>query len=147
PSPQSPLWESKLPPLLKQSMAEMQSPTSAVLLMQALVQAPKSVPRPVLPLQSGPNSLMTQLRANAVSWRTSWSLLSPRGEMHMASRTEFALPTEFSAAVSITSPQTSRQPPATSMTSSLIAPCVFQKPGVRQTPGAQDGSLLLSTVC
>src|SRR5262249_23494963 len=55
--------------------------------------------------------------------------------MHIASRTEFALPTEVATAVSMTSPQISRQPPPRPMTCWLTDPCVFQKPGVRQMAG------------
>src|SRR6185503_19353242 len=145
-SPQSPMVGSKAPPLAKQSIAEMHSPTSAALLMHASLHAAKRSPRLPLPPQSGPHSLMTQLSAKPVSWRTSWSFDSPRGEMHIASRTELALPTEFAVAVVMTSPQTSRQPPAALMTCWLTAPCVFQKPGVRQMAGWQDGSEL-SGVC
>src|SRR5262249_28175913 len=132
PNPQRPVLGSMFPPLLKQSIASMQSPTLPLFEEHAALQVVKRLSRPVLPPQSRPKPLTPQLSARAVSWRTSWSRCSPRGLTHMAWRTELLLPTESGVAVSMAAPQISTQPPLASSTVWLAVPCVFQKPGVRQ---------------
>ncbi len=140
----------KLPPLLKQSMRSIQEVIADVsmLFVHVILQLLYRLSREGSPVQVLPASLMQQLRAIAVNWRASCSLMLPLGLTQIASTAEFM---SFRSVLSMMPPQTSRQPPQALMTSCVmfwlglfglsfsVPACVPQNPGVRHIAVTQGG--------
>jgi len=128
----------KSKPLLKQSISFLHCSSVRVLAAptQALLQSLNNAARFVSAAQSGPNPLITQFKAIAVSWRAFCSLLFPFTGTHIASTADMAV---FTLVLMIFSPQTLRHPVKLITCCVMfwlpffsVPACVPQKPGVRQ---------------